>query len=120
MVSGKPKPAVDFAIVVDGKAVGGIGIVLQKDVERIGAEIGYWIGENYWNRGVMTEAVKQMVDYAFNHFPLQKIFAPVFDFNTASQKVLHKAGFECEAILKQAAIKNDKIIDLHYYSIQKS
>ena len=120
MVSGKPKPAVDFAIVLDGKAVGGIGIVPQKDVERISAEIGYWLGESYWNRGIVTEAVKQMVTYAFVNFPLQKIYAPVFDFNIASQKVLQKAGFECEAILKQAAVKNGKIIDLHYYSLLKS
>jgi len=118
-VLGKPKPAVDLAIVVHGKAIGGIGIVPQKDVERISAEIGYWLGETYWNKGIMTEAIKQMVAYAFSHFPLQKIFAPVFDFNIVSQKVLQKAGFELEAILKHAAIKNDKIIDLHYYSVIK-
>ena len=116
----KTNPAEDFAIVVDEKAVGGIGIVLQKDVERIGAEIGYWLGENYWNKGILTEAVKQMVTYAFTYFPLHKIYAPVFDFNIASQKVLQKAGFEREAILKQAAIKNGKIIDLQYYSIIKN
>ena len=119
MVLSKPKPAADFAIVVDGKAVGGIGIVLQTDVERISAEIGYWLGEKYWNRGITTEVIKQMVQYAFANFPLQKIHAPVFDFNIASHKVLQKAGFECEAILKQAAIKNGKIIDLHYYSFIK-
>jgi RimJ/RimL family protein N-acetyltransferase len=115
----KPRPAVDFAIIFDGKAVGGIGVVPQKDVERISAEIGYWLGENYWNRGIMTSAVSQMTAYAFAHFPLRKIYAPVFDFNIASQKVLRKAGFEREAILKQAAIKNGKVIDLHYYSFIK-
>ena len=116
----KSKPAVDFAIIIDGKAVGGIGILLQKDVERISAEIGYWLGENYWNKGIMTEVIKEMVNYVFTHFPLQKIYATPFDFNIASQKVLQKAGFEREAILKQAAIKNGKIIDLHYYSLLKS
>jgi RimJ/RimL family protein N-acetyltransferase len=120
MVSNKPKPAVDFAIVVDGKAVGGIGIVLQNDVERIGAEIGYWLGEKYWGKGIMTKAVGEMIEYAFLNFPLQKIYAPIFDFNIASQKVLQKAGFEREAILKQAAIKNGKVIDLHYYNLLKS
>jgi RimJ/RimL family protein N-acetyltransferase len=119
LVLGKPKPAVDLAIIVDGKAVGGIGIVLQTDVERITAETGYWLGVNYWNKGIMTEVVRQMATYSFTHFPLRKIFAPVFDFNVASQKVLQKAGFEREAILKQAAIKNGKIIDMHYYSIIK-
>ncbi|MDR0384954.1 MAG: GNAT family N-acetyltransferase, partial [Prevotellaceae bacterium] len=120
MVSAKPKPATDRAIVIDGKAVGGISIVLQTDVERISAEIGYWLGEKYWNRGVMTEAVKEMVSYTFVNFPLHKIYAPVFDFNIASQRVLQKAGFEREAVLKQAAVKNGKIIDLHYHSLLKN
>ena len=120
IVLSKPKPVADFAIVVDEKAVGGIGIVLKNDVERIGAEIGYWLGENYRNKGIMTKAVREMIEYVFLNFPLQKIYAPIFDFNIASQKVLQKAGFEQEAILKQAAIKNDKIIDLHYYSLLKS
>jgi RimJ/RimL family protein N-acetyltransferase len=63
MVMDKPKPATDLAIVIDEKAVGGIGIVLQTDVERISAEIGYWLGEKYWNKGIMTEAVKQDVEH---------------------------------------------------------
>ncbi|MDR1142154.1 MAG: GNAT family N-acetyltransferase [Planctomycetaceae bacterium] len=116
----KPKPATDMAIVMDGKTVGGIGIVLKTDVERISAEIGYWLGENYWNKGIMTEVVKEMVSYTFLNFPeLKKIYATPFCFNIASQRVLQKAGFKCEAILKQAAIKNEKIIDLHYYSFIK-
>jgi RimJ/RimL family protein N-acetyltransferase len=116
-VKNKPKPATNLAVVIDGKAVGGVGIVLRTDVERITAELGYWLGEKYWNKGIMTEVIKQMVSYAFEHFPLRKIYATPFDFNIASQKVLQKAGFECEAILKQAAIKNGKEIDEHYYSI---
>ena len=115
------KPATLFAIEVAGKAVGSIGIVLKSDVERITAELGYFIGEKYWNKGIMTDAVKQMVSYAFINFPhLQKIYATPFDFNIASQKVLQKAGFEREAVLKQAAIKTDKIIDEHYYSLFKN
>jgi RimJ/RimL family protein N-acetyltransferase len=117
MVLNQPKPATNLAIAIDGKAVGSIGIVLRTDVERITAELGYFIGENYWSRGIMTEAVKQMTAYAFANFPLQKVYATPFDFNTASQKVLEKAGFTREAILKKAAIKNGEIIDLHYYSI---
>jgi RimJ/RimL family protein N-acetyltransferase len=119
LVLAKPNPATDMAIAVDGKAVGGIGIVLQSDVERISAEIGYWLGEMYWNKGIMTQAVREMIPYAFENFPLHKIYAPVFDFNVASQRVLQKAGFEREGVLKQAAIKNGKIVDLHYYSIIK-
>jgi RimJ/RimL family protein N-acetyltransferase len=117
MCNEMPEPAVNLAINVDGKAVGGISIVLQTDVERISAEIGYWLGEKYWNRGIMTKAVGQMAVYAFDNFQLHKIYAPVFDFNIASQKVLQKAGFKREAVLKQAAIKNGKIVDLQYYSL---
>jgi RimJ/RimL family protein N-acetyltransferase len=117
----KQKSATDMAIIVGGKAVGGIGIVLQTDVERISAEIGYWLGENYWNKGIMTAVVKEMTEYVFLNFPeLHKIYAPVFDFNIASQRVLQKASFEREAVLKQAAVKNGKIVDEHYYSILKS
>ena len=120
MTVSQPKPATLFAIVVEGKAVGSIGFFIKTDVERISAEMGYFIGEKYWNRGIMTDAVKQMLAYAFTNFPqLRKIFATPFDFNIASQKVLEKAGFEREAILKRAAVKNGKIIDLHYYSIFK-
>ena len=111
----KPDPVCDFAIEIDGHAVGGIGIVPQNDVERTSVEIGYWLGEEYWNRGIMTDAVKEMVRYAFSHFEIVKIFAPVFEFNTASKRVLEKAGFQLEGILRQAAVKEGKIIDLHYY-----
>ncbi|WP_239063655.1 MULTISPECIES: GNAT family N-acetyltransferase [Bacteroidales] len=77
--SEKPKPVTDFAIEVDGKAVGGIGIVLNAEVERITAEIGYWLGERYWGRGIMTSVVTEMVDYTFASFPVIKIYAPVFN-----------------------------------------
>jgi len=116
----QPKPATRLAITVDDVAVGSIGIVLRTDIERISAEMGYFIGEKYWNRGIMTEAVKQMTMYAFTNFPqLRKIYATPFDFNTASHKVLEKAGFVREAILKQAAIKNGQIVDLCYYGFMK-
>lgn len=120
MISNKPKPATNLAIEVDKEAVGGIGIVLNSDVERITAEIGYWLGEKYWGRGIMTSIVKEMTDYVFANFPVIKIYAPVFDFNAPSQRVLEKAGFKKEAILKQAAIKNGRIIDLHYYGLIKA
>ena len=118
MVLSQPKPATILVIEVDGKAVGCIGVTLRTDVERISAEIGYWLGENYWNKGIMTEVIKQMATYAFANFPhLRKIYATPFDFNTASHRVLEKAGFEREAILKQAAIKNEKIVGMYYYSL---
>ncbi len=119
-VTTKPRPAVDFAIDVGGEAIGGIGIVPQRDVERISAEIGYWLSESFWNKGIMTEAVKEMAKYTFENFPLCKLYAPVFEYNIASGRVLEKAGFEKEAVLKKAAVKNGKIIDLHYYGLIKN
>ncbi|MDR0796357.1 MAG: GNAT family N-acetyltransferase [Tannerella sp.] len=117
----KPDTSAHLAIVVDDKVVGGMSVTPQENANlRITAELGYFIGEKYWNKGIMTEAIKQMLAYAFGKFPhLRKIYATPFDFNIASHKVLQKAGFELEAILKQAAIKNNKIIDLHYYSLYK-
>ena len=119
MVLNKPEPLTDFAIEIEGEAVGGIGIVPQTDVHAITTEIGYWLGEKYWNQGIMSSAVKQMVKYTFENFPVTKIFAPVFEFNIASMRVLEKAGFVREAILKKSAIKNGKTIDLHYYGLIK-
>jgi RimJ/RimL family protein N-acetyltransferase len=116
-----PKPAMEMAIVIDGKAVGGIGISPQSDVERISAEMGYWLGEKYWNKGVMTEAVRAMLSYVFLHFPeLSKVYAWVFSFNIASQRVLQKAGFEREGILRQSAVKNGKVIDKHCYGVLRN
>jgi len=119
MVMDKPKPPTDYAIEIDGQAVGGIGVVPQTDVHKITIEIGYWLGEKYWNRGIMTNAVKQMVEYTFENFPVTKIFAPIFDFNISSMRVLEKAGFIREAVLKNSAIKNGKTIDLYYYGFIK-
>lgn len=118
-VLSKPKPQIDFAIEVAGKAVGGIGIVPNEDVERITAEIGYWLGEPFWNKGIMTAVIKDITQYTFSNFPLTKLYAPVFEHNQASMRVLEKAGFIKEAILRKAAIKNSKVIDLHYYVLFK-
>ena len=120
MVLEKPAPVSDFAIDIDGKAVGGIGIILNKDVERISAEIGYWLGESYWNKGIMSQAIKQISEYIFTGFPIIKIYANVFSHNAASMRALEKAGFIKEGILKQTAIKNGKVIDLHYYGLLKA
>jgi RimJ/RimL family protein N-acetyltransferase len=116
-VMNKPKPSTDFAIEIEEQAVGGISIIPQTDVQKITAEIGFWLGEKYWNRGIITNAVKQMLEHTFENFSFTKIFATVFEYNTASMKVLKKAGFVREAILKKSAIKNGKTIDLYYYGL---
>lgn len=109
----------DFAIVVDGEAVGGVGFIPLNDVERYSAELGYWIGEDYWNRGIMGEAIRQVVDYVFRETDIIRLFASVYGFNLASMRVLEKAGFTRQAVLRKAAVKNGKVIDMHYFDIVK-
>jgi [ribosomal protein S5]-alanine N-acetyltransferase len=109
-------PATDFAIEVAGQAVGGIGVVLHDDVERVSAELGFWLGESLWGRGVMTAAVQTFVPWAFERFALTRIYANVFDFNLASARVLEKAGFAREALQRRAVIKDERVIDQFVYA----
>ena len=95
---------------------GGIGVVLQSDVERVSAELGYWLGERAWGRGVMTEAVAAFVPWAFDRYSLTRIYAHVFEFNVASTRVLEKAGFLCEGRLRKAVIKNGQVLDELMYA----
>jgi RimJ/RimL family protein N-acetyltransferase len=108
-----------LAIEVDGKVVGNIGIHPQSDVNRLNAELGYFIGEEYWGKGIATEAIKLMVNYAFEHFDLQRIFARPFGTNLASQKVLQKAGFVLETRIPGILIKNGNLEDELFYGIRK-
>ena len=108
-------PSQNFAIKVDDKLAGGIGCTPQTDVNAKSIEIGYWLGENFWNMGIATEAVKKMTDYIFTTFDVVRIFAPVFEINKASMKVLEKAGYYLEAIHKKAVFKNDILMDEYLY-----
>lgn len=108
---------VELAITIDDQVVGGIGITQQADVYRFNAELGYWLGEPFWNQGIMTEAVRAMVNYAFENFKLIRIYARVFEFNVASMRVLEKAGFQKEAINKKAVYKNQTLYDEHLFTI---
>lgn len=109
-------PLTQFAIEVDNKAVGGIGFIPNDDVHCIQAEIGYWLGEEYWGRGITTAALSAVTEYAFSNFNLIKIFAGVFEWNSVSIRVLEKAGYEFEARLKKCILKDSKIIDQLIYS----
>lgn len=108
---------INFAIVVNDEACGGIGIEPMTGESRVTAEIGYWLGEEHWGRGIMAEAVKLITAYAFEHFPLERLEAGVYDKNTASMRVLEKAGYIKEAILQRSVIKNDVVMDKHLYAI---
>ena len=96
--------------------VGGCGIIPKKDIYRLTAEVGYWIGQPYWGRGYATAAAKQLADIAFNDLKLVRIYAEVFACNPASMRVLEKAGFTLDAILKKNMIKEGKIMDSYLYS----
>lgn len=108
-----------FAIDIDGCAVGSIGLVAKEDVYRTSMEIGYWLGEEFWGRGISTEAVGAITKYGFGHFDIGRIFADIFEWNPASGRVLEKNGYVLEARLKKAIIKDGKISDVLIYSILK-
>ena len=108
-------PLQNFAIKVNAKLAGGIGCKPQPDVNCKSIEIGYWLGEDFWNKGIATGAVKKMTDYLFATFDVVRIFAPVFEINKASMKVLEKAGYHLEAIHKKAVFKNDILMDEYLY-----
>jgi RimJ/RimL family protein N-acetyltransferase len=105
-----------FAIDVDGFAVGAVGVRTGEDVHRLSAEIGYWLGEEYWNRGITTEVVKAVTQYAFDSLGMARVHAEVFEWNLASMRVLEKAGFVREGVLKRSAIKDKRIIDQVVYA----
>lgn len=100
-----------FAIDVDDFAVGAIGLHPGSDIHRYSAEIGYWLGEEYWNRGICTEAVRVVTEYAFTTLGMSRVHAEVFHWNTASMRVLEKAGFEREGILRRSVYKDTRWAD---------
>ena len=107
----KDYPTRNFAIEIEGKAVGSIGIFPQSDIHEKSAEIGYWLSEQYWRNGVMSKAIQKVAQYGFDTFDIVRIFARAFSTNTGSQKVLKKAGFKLEAKLKKALYKKGEYAD---------
>jgi ribosomal-protein-alanine N-acetyltransferase len=99
------EPLTNFAIEVDGEAAGGLGYVPGNDVERYSAEVGYWLGETWWGRGIVTEALSLFSDHAFSELRLLRLFALPFADNVGSIRVLEKAGYTCEGILRSSCVK---------------
>jgi [ribosomal protein S5]-alanine N-acetyltransferase len=95
----------NFAIDVDGQAVGGVGYVAGSDIERFSAEIGYWLGESMWGRGLATEAVVLVTAHLFTDLNMLRLFAVPFADNHASRRVLEKANYQCEGILRASSVK---------------
>jgi len=104
-----------FAIDFNGELCGLVGLILQKDVYRKSAEIGYWVGEPFWRKGVGTKAVQLIVEYAFGELKLIRLYAGAFQYNIGSMKVLEKNGFKKEGVSKKAVFKNGQIWDEHRY-----
>ena len=120
MLSADENETFAFAITVDEKVVGSIGIFRQGNIHRQTAELGYYIAEEYWGKGIMTEAVKQICGYVFDKSDIIRIYAEPFAYNAASCRVLEKAGFQYEGTLRSNAVKNGEVIDMKMYSLLKT
>jgi [ribosomal protein S5]-alanine N-acetyltransferase len=105
-----------FAIAVDNAAVGGIGYTMHTDVERVSAEIGYWLGRRYWGRGIMSAALAAFTEAVFARHPeLTRLYAVPFATNPASARVLEKAGYRLEGHLRLSVIKDGRVLDQWVY-----
>ena len=110
---------VHFCIEVDGAAVGGVGVRLGQDERRYTAAVGYWLGEDFWGRGIMTETVAAFTDFCFENFTLRRVSAEVFANNPASARVLEKAGFTFEGRLRNNVVKDGELLDSLLYARTK-
>jgi len=110
------RPERAFAIQHKEEAVGGLGFQIGLDIAKVSAEIGYWISEAYWGCGFATRAVEAVTEWAFTEYKLTRVFALVFAYNIASIRVLEKAGFQLEGILRRSAVKNGVILDQMMYA----
>jgi RimJ/RimL family protein N-acetyltransferase len=112
-------PVNHFAIDIKGMAVGGIGIHPLADIYRKNAELGYWLAEPFWGKGIITKAIGEMVNYAFDTYDINRIFALPFGTNLASQRVLEKAGFKLEGKFEKTIFKNGEWIDELIYAVRR-
>lgn len=110
-------PVTDFAIIVGGEAAGGIGFERQPDIAHRSLELGYWLGEAHWGRGIVSEAVRALTRHMSANFDVCRIYATVFEENPASVRVLEKAGFSCEGRMRKAATKGGHTFDLLLYAL---
>lgn len=109
-----------FAISVEGRAIGSIGAFRQENIHNRTAELGYYIAEKYWGKGIATDAVRQICKYIFSHSDIIRIYAEPFAYNIGSCRVLEKAGFQYEGTLRKNAIKNGRILDMKLYALLRS
>ncbi|MDD4650700.1 MAG: GNAT family N-acetyltransferase [Methanothrix sp.] len=105
-----------FAVASDNEAIGSIGLVAGSDVHRFTAEMGYWLAEPFWGNGIMTAAVRALSEYAFRELGFHRIFAEPYTANAASARVLEKAGFALEGIMRASVFKDARILDQYLYA----
>ena len=118
MLSANEDETFAFAITLDDKVIGSIGVFRQQNIHRQTAEMGYYIAEEYWGKGIMTDAVKQICEYVFKNSDILRIYAEPFAYNIGSCRVLEKTGFQYEGTLRNNAVKNGKVID-HFHGQRK-
>lgn len=109
-----------WAIEVEGKAAGSIAVYMGSDVYKKTAKVGYWLAEPFWGKGIMPRAIGQICKEVFEKYDVVRITAEPFDFNIGSRKALARAGFTLEAILKDSAYKNGKVIDSYLFALLKT
>lgn len=112
-------PPLYFAITLNQKLVGSIGLVSKTDIYRKNFEVGYFVAEDYWGRGIASKAIKALTSYAFKDFDIIRVYAEPFSDNAGSRRALEKAGFTLEATFKRNVIKNGIIKDSSIYSVLK-
>jgi len=108
------------AIIINNEAVGSIGVFVKENIYRKSAELGYWLSERFWGKGIMTKAINLICSEAFNIFDINRIYAEPFARNVGSRSVLEKNGFVLEGILKQSAYKCEEYIDCCMYALLKT
>ena len=119
MLSADENETFAFAITVENRAIGSIGVFRQGNIHRRTAELGYYIAEEYWGRGIGTKAIKQICSYVFSKSDIIRIYAEPFAHNKASCRALEKAGFQYEGTLRDNAVKNGKTLDMKMYALLK-
>ena len=119
MLHSDPGSTFAYAADMDGTAIGSIGAFRQANIHFRTAELGYYLDEAYWGKGIMTQAVRMLCEKLFEKTDLLRIYAEPFAYNTGSRRVLEKAGFQLEGILKNNAVKNGQVLDMAMYALTK-
>ena len=109
-------PVTSMVTVVDGSAVGGVSLRVGSDIERFSAEIGYWLGREYWGRGIVTEVVRLATRHAFETLGMNRVFALPFVRNVASHRVLARSDYVLEGTMRHSAVKEGEVLDQHLFA----